>query len=152
MLDAIQVLLLTVVAICFATHRWLRSRCTLPSSHATHVETKTAKDGRTFRVRGVPLDWDADRLRTFLMEQDGSATPIVGSIAPEIHGRSLTGTATFRDAPVALQTLRTGQTSRFLLPGSPEKQSIRPEHLILDVDFLGVTTLFAPPDEDHKVE
>jgi len=48
------------------------------------------KRGFTFRVRGVPLDWDTDKLKSLLVDQVGSAGPIISSLALEIHGRSRT--------------------------------------------------------------
>ncbi|CEI70947.1 unnamed protein product [Fusarium venenatum] len=45
-----------------------------------------------------------------------------------------------------------GQTRSILLPRSSENQSIPPGYLALDGDFFGITTLYAPPLDDHKVD
>ncbi|ORY68939.1 uncharacterized protein BCR38DRAFT_455751 [Pseudomassariella vexata] len=88
---------------------------------------------RTFCIRGVPLDWDVDHLRSFLVDQDSSAGPIVRSLFPDIDGRSHTGTVTF-------QSITYGT-----LPKLSEN------NLKLDDGFLGVTTLFTPLADDHKI-
>ncbi|RYP55588.1 hypothetical protein DL771_012342 [Monosporascus sp. 5C6A] len=133
-------------------HCWLLS-CFKPSSpepiRPTRLPAKPAKDARTFRVRGVPLGWDADRLQSFLEKQDGLGGAIVRSLALEIHGRSSSGTVTFRDVPAALKALRPEKTWDLTLPSRP---GMRPECLSLDADFFGMTTLFAPPDEDHRLD
>ncbi|KAG7001762.1 Protein SERAC1 [Fusarium oxysporum f. sp. conglutinans] len=107
---------------------------------------------RTFRVRGAPLDWDADRLRSFLAEREGSVGVIVKSLAHEIHGRSRTATVTFQTVPLRLQALQTGRTWSILLPKPSGCQSTRDQYLVLDDGFLGITTLFTPPADDHRVD
>ncbi|KAI3572140.1 hypothetical protein IWW34DRAFT_824446 [Fusarium oxysporum f. sp. albedinis] len=107
---------------------------------------------RTFRVRGAPLDWDADRLRSFLAEREGSVGVIVKSLAHEIHGRSRTATVTFQTVPLRLQALQTGRTWSILLPKPSGCQSTRDQYLELDDGFLGITTLFTPPADDHRVD
>lgn len=103
------------------------------------------KGGWTFRVRGVPHDWDRGSLQSFLAEQDDSANPAVRSLANEIHGRSQTATVSFQGTPRQL---------RIPLPPHPTgpTEPTEPQVLILDDKFLGVTTLYTPPPEDHKVE
>ncbi|XXH04158.1 Peptide chain release factor 1, mitochondrial [Hypoxylon texense] len=100
------------------------------------------KGGRTFRVRGVPCDWNRDSLQSFLAEQDDAGEPAVKSLAKEIHGRSQTATVSFRGTPRRLQ---------INLPPHPTRPA-EPQILTLDDAFLGVTTLFAPPEEDHNVD
>lgn len=136
--DTIQLCLLTIVAIfAVVAYRW------------THLE-RPPKDGRTFRVRGVPPHWNIDELQSFLAEHDGPAGPTVKSLAHEIHARSSTGTVIFQN--VSLPTARTWRIS-LPQPSEPSKiQPARDQHLTVDDDFLGITTLYAPPPEDHKVE
>lgn len=107
--------------------------------------------GNTFRIRGVPLQWDAERLKSFLAEQDGSVDPVIMSLSPEIDGGSSTGTVMFADAASLPRTLQTNSSWRISLPRSTGPPA-RPEYLIVDSDFHGITTLFAPPSDDHKVE
>ncbi|KAK7397941.1 hypothetical protein QQX98_012695, partial [Neonectria punicea] len=105
----------------------------------------------TFYVRGVPLDWDADRLQSFLAADESSAGSIVQSLAYEIHGLSNTATVAFQNTPLPAQKSRTGQ-KRVLLPRTTENQPARDQYLTLDDGFLGIITLYAPPLEDHKVD
>ncbi|KAK0611700.1 hypothetical protein B0T14DRAFT_440669 [Immersiella caudata] len=110
------------------------------------------KYGRTFRIRGVPLDWGADHVRSFLAEHYGLADPVIKSLAPEIHGSSSTGTVVFPDTVSLPDALRTGLVWRIPLPKHETDQPTRDECLTLDVDFHGFTTLFAPPPDDHKID
>lgn len=103
----------------------------------------------TFRVRGVPVAWEPDRLESFLAEQDTTAGPVVRSLARETHGRSLSATVTFQRIPIPLQDLPMGKTWDISVRN---RFGARPESLSLDTDFFGMTTLFVPPDKDHKVE
>ncbi|KAK0720516.1 hypothetical protein B0H67DRAFT_552679 [Lasiosphaeris hirsuta] len=60
--------------------------------------------------------------------------------------RYITATVTFGNAASP------GPTRRILLSEPPEDRPSRDQYVILDDDFYGVTTLFAPPSEDHKVD
>lgn len=104
--------------------------------------TKPKKE-LTFRVRGVPNDWDGDKLESFLIERDSPARPVVKSLAKEFHGRSQTATVSFRNTfqlPL-----------RISLP-TPYGQFGELQKLTLDHDFLGITSLFAPPHQNHNIE
>ncbi|RYO98636.1 hypothetical protein DL766_001064 [Monosporascus sp. MC13-8B] len=72
---------------------------------------------------------------------------MVRSLALEFYGRSSSGTVTFRDVPAALKALRPKKTWDLTLRSGP---GMRSECLSLDADFLGMTILFAPPDEDQS--
>ena len=111
-----------------------------------HQPPKTAP---TFCVRGVPLDWKSDDLRSLLARKHDSAAPDVRSLAVEVHGRSQTATVSFRNVPHELQMLRVGQPWEIPLPAMSDNRS---PIITLDRDFLGVATLYAPPPQDHKVE
>ncbi|RMZ79078.1 hypothetical protein DV737_g3580, partial [Chaetothyriales sp. CBS 132003] len=100
------------------------------------------KTARTFRVRGVPRDWHREGLESFLAAKDDSARPTVRSLAIEFHGRSQTATVSFRKAPGG---------SRIPLSVPPEVLGGSPS-LTLDDSFLGVTTLYSPHPQDHKVD
>lgn len=138
---ASQVFLLLPVAILSILVRgcWLGRRPPQVSG-PVRIEQKPAKYDKTFRVRGVPREWDPARLRSFLEEHDLHLT--VKSLAPEIHGRWSSGTVACQDAPAVL-------SMPLNLTNSP---GARRQVLTLDDDFVGMTTLFAPPDEDHRIE
>jgi hypothetical protein len=97
--------------------------------------------GKTYRVRGVPIEWHKDQLQSFLADHHGSHDAVIRSLALEAHGRSKTGTVTFRDVTQLPKTLR-----GCLQP------DVETQTLTLDDGFLGLTTLFAPPPEDHQIE
>ncbi|KAH6637140.1 P-loop containing nucleoside triphosphate hydrolase protein [Chaetomium tenue] len=50
------------------------------------------------------------------------------------------------------QTAASLPRTRILLPKPNESQLTPDEYLVLDGDFHGITTLFAPPPDDHKVD
>ncbi|PTB60145.1 hypothetical protein M431DRAFT_476679 [Trichoderma harzianum CBS 226.95] len=109
------------------------------------------RERRTFRVRGVPHDWNRDRLTSFLTE-NGYVGPVIQSLANEIHGRSQTATATFQSVPNQLQELLHDPANGIGLYVPSSDQHSRPRSLMLDTAFLGVTTLYTPPPQDHKVD
>lgn len=98
---------------------------------------------RTYRIRGIPLGWNANRLRTFLAESYRTEPQLIGSLACEIHGVSQTATVSFPD------DLKLPH-SQIRLPTS--SQLSRPQVVTIDDDFLGITTLYSPPTENHKIE
>lgn len=106
--------------------------------------------GKTLRARGVPVEWDSERLSAFL-EQRYASIPTITSLAREIDSRSQTGTIVFDPFPATLQELRDGHSVSARLPPTSGRP-VRPQYLTLDVDFLGITTLFAPHEQDHKIE
>lgn len=109
------------------------------------------RERRTFRIRGVPHDWNRDRLGSFL-EENGYTSPAIQSLANEIHGRSQTATVTFQEVPSQLKERLIDPAKGIALYVPSSDQLSRPRSLILDTAFLGVTTLFAPPPQHHKVE
>ncbi|KAH7318509.1 hypothetical protein B0I35DRAFT_451334 [Stachybotrys elegans] len=100
---------------------------------------------RTYRVRGIPLEWDADRLRAFLEAENNSPanTPLVGSLAHEIHRRSQTATISFPSGSEL-------PNRQVRLPASNSLS--RPQFITIDDDFLGITTLYMPPSQHHRVD
>jgi hypothetical protein len=106
------------------------------------------KEGKTFRVRGVPLEWDKPRVLSFLADQDSVAGPCIRSLASEVNGGDGTATVSFESTPLPLRKTLTGNSWQLPLP----EETPRPRQLTLDDDFFGLTTLYAPPPEDHKIE
>ncbi|KAL6835807.1 ankyrin repeat-containing domain protein [Trichoderma sp. SZMC 28015] len=109
------------------------------------------RERRNFRVRGVPHDWNRDRLRSFLME-NGYVNPVIHSLTNEIHGRSQTATATFQSVPNQLQERLADPAKGIGLYVPSSDQHSRPRSLMLDTAFLGVTTLYTPLPQDHKID
>jgi hypothetical protein len=127
------------------------------SQQSTGHQQRQNNVGTVFRIRGVPLAWDADQLQSFVAQQeelrsrDGSASPKISSLSGEVHGRSKVATAAFRTLPPALQADRPWSTS---LPGLDGQSSPLggPARLTFDRDFHGLTTLYCPAPEDHQIE
>ncbi|RKK93754.1 hypothetical protein BFJ68_g15424 [Fusarium oxysporum] len=86
-------------------------------SETVCVDSALPKNGRTFRARGVPLEWDANRLESFLADHEGSVGPVVRSLATEIHGRSQSATVTFQNLSHHLQAVHAGQTRVIAISG-----------------------------------
>ena len=121
----------------------------IPTTHPpANNQRPQPGEGWTFRVRGIPPGWDVDRLCTFLADQDDFACLSVRSLAVEVHGRWQTATAACQNTHSLLQTA--GRARRIPLPAVPNPPS--PACLTLDDDFLGLTTLYTPPSEHHKIE
>ncbi|KAM0664634.1 hypothetical protein ACQRIU_006492 [Beauveria bassiana] len=101
---------------------------TTSSSRASGSSTKT------FRITGVPNGWDKEELRSFMGNyfQDVS----IQSLAPRIDGGSGQATAILGDQ------VRDANPSGTSTIGG----------LTWDTDFVGMTTLFAPPQDDHKLD
>ncbi|KAK0729438.1 hypothetical protein B0H67DRAFT_476537 [Lasiosphaeris hirsuta] len=112
---------------------------------ALKAEKKQLKDDRTFRLRGVPLHWNDGDVQSFLEEHYRSAAPIVKSLAAEIHAQSSTSTVTFR-------SVASLPSSTWYIPLSKQPKNQPTRDASFDNDFHGITTLFAPPPDDHKVD
>ncbi|KAM3429156.1 hypothetical protein MY4824_008411 [Beauveria thailandica] len=105
---------------------------------ATPITTSSAgaagSSAKTFRISDVPNDWDKEKLESCMGNY--FQTVSIQSLAPRIDGRSGQATAML-DGPV--QNAKSNETS--IIGG-----------LQWDTDFYGMTTLFAPPPEDHKLD
>ncbi|PHH75427.1 hypothetical protein CDD80_2380 [Ophiocordyceps camponoti-rufipedis] len=102
---------------------------------------RPANHDKALRVRGVPRHWEVSRLETFLKQHDADLK--VKSLAQEIHGRSSTGTVSCRDGSDVASSIPLSQDSA---------SGTRPQVLTLDADFTGMTTLYAPRDENHRLD
>ncbi|PCD20339.1 hypothetical protein AU210_016206 [Fusarium oxysporum f. sp. radicis-cucumerinum] len=143
-----QLVLLTLVLVTTIFAHWLCYSQTQSSSDKTHLSKPTIRQ-KTFRVSNVPLDWNKDRLQSFLTEQGDITGPAVESLAVDIDGRCSTGTVTFQNILKQHQNDRSWEIPLQRPPGS---QSARDRCLVLDDAFLGITPLFDPQPEDHKVD
>ncbi|CAH0053553.1 unnamed protein product [Clonostachys solani] len=121
----------------------------IDSNPDTANETKRSDRGKTFRIRAVPITWDSNRLASFLRDSTDDTHPTVLSLAPEIHGRTQTATATFLRVP---PLPRGAKSWRIPLPAGNQLQNKRQKSIELDGDFLGVTTLYHPPPHEHQTD
>lgn len=110
---------------------------------------QSSKKLTTFRIRGVPLDWSWKRLRGHLEQHDPSSNPVIKSFALETDLLSYTATVVFTNPPPLTQKKKPWKIS---LDVSCETQSSEDGHLLIDNDFLGITSLFSPKPSDHKLE
>lgn len=143
-----QLAILTFVLLTTIFAYWLFGSQILPVSETSHP-SKPTKRRKTFRISGVPPDWDEDRLQLFLISQDDIVEPLIKSLTIDIDGHCSTGTATFQSVPKRFQN---GCPWRIPLPRLPQTQSARDQYLIIDHALLGITTLYNPPPEDHSVK
>lgn len=138
-----QITLLAILAIfTFLAWRWYFGH-----SNST-TGTKENKDLDTWRVTGVPREWDAKQLQEFLETTKG-ATPIIRSLAQEIDTHSNTATITFDDLVLSSQCC---QSEQIPLPEHSDAGIRRDRYITLDKAFLGITTLYTPPRDNHKIE
>lgn len=145
-LPASQLLLLSIVLLLsLAAINWLFWRRSRPDA----AQRKRTNNGRTFRVRGIPADWDTKRLTSLLMETF-DLVPTVTSLAQEIQTGVQSATVSFQAASDVLRMPEPGTSIR--LPRSLNEEASRRAYLQLDDDFHGMTTLFTPPEDDHRVE
>lgn len=123
----------------------------LSSEPVTASEPKRGpKGGTTFRVRGVPLGWSRAQLQAHLELHEPTSQPVVKSLAVEIDGQSQTATVNFSSPPPPEKSAKPWYIP---LPSAVEDNlAVSNLPLRLDGDFLSITTLFAPPAEDHQVE
>ncbi|KEY71346.1 hypothetical protein S7711_10245, partial [Stachybotrys chartarum IBT 7711] len=113
------------------------------------VQRKHTNNGRTFRVRGIPADWDTKRLASLITETF-DLVPTISSLAQEIQSGVQSATVSFQAAPDVLRMLGLGRS--IPLPRLSNEKASRRVYLQLDADFHGMTTLFVPPEDDHRVE
>ncbi|KAK5987003.1 Nephrocystin-3-like protein [Cladobotryum mycophilum] len=108
-------------------------------SEDTRIEEP--KQGTTFRVCGVPIDWDNKKLQSFLADQRIIDMEIE-SLALEANAGSQTATLMFQTMPSQLQH---NPNLSISLPKALNAQLAGKQYLTFGKDFLGITTLFAPP-------
>ena len=123
----------------------------IKSESASNSEPRRGpKGGSTYRIRGVPLDWDIDQLQRHLELHEPDAQPVVKSLADEVDGFFRTATVNFLNPPSPQKTAKPWYIP---LPQEEEDEfAVSSLPLRLDSGFIGITTLFAPPEEDHEIE
>lgn len=103
----------------------------------------------TYRVRGVPADWDEQRLQSFLNDQETVTDAAIESLAHDNNGICQVATVTFVNLPSQLQHAHSWSIP---IPRTPNTKRTRKQYLTIDKDFHGLTTLYTPSSEDHKIE
>ncbi|PCD20340.1 hypothetical protein AU210_016207 [Fusarium oxysporum f. sp. radicis-cucumerinum] len=141
------VLLLVVLVITILAFYWLFGSQILLAAEKAHLSQ--TERWKTFRVSGIPRDWNKDRLRSFLADLDDTVRPVVESLTADIDGRCSIATVTSQDFSKHFQN---GQSWKIPLRQLPGSQSARDRYLVLDDAFLGITSLFDPQPEDHKID
>lgn len=101
--------------------------------------------GETIRVRGVPLSWKINKLESFLGVEGEKTT-----LERDLKGVSQTATITLREVPDTLRPA-SPQTCRKIPLGSSSGGTQR-KSLTVDLDFDGMTPLYAPREKDHRIE
>ncbi|OPB40304.1 hypothetical protein A0O28_0003830 [Trichoderma guizhouense] len=109
-----------------------------------------SKETSTYRVSGVPLDWDDDKLRTFLMRMELAEVMTIDSIAKEANIESKTATVTLANSNLQHSP---GKSHQFYLSEEYHNDILNLDRsLSVENDFIGLTTLYAPPPRDHKID
>ncbi|KAL7896425.1 hypothetical protein HDV63DRAFT_401235 [Trichoderma sp. SZMC 28014] len=106
-------------------------------------------DAISFRVRGVPTDWGREQLQSFLNSQENGMDVSIKSLAIEAGEQYQSATITFQDLPLRLQKYPQWD---IVVPETFTAMAAGEQYLSIDKDFYGLTTLFAPPPRDHKIE
>ena len=130
---------------------------------------------RTWRVRGVPLDFDKKKLADVLRhhpdlqfpndvppnDTNGDDGVLVHTLAPDLRFREKVATIRFRNLPTQLDTLQSNGQLTIDLPVTPEnpptglkrkRDSLQTVKLTIDEHFNGITVLFSPPTEEHQID
>ncbi|PTB68134.1 hypothetical protein BBK36DRAFT_1114998 [Trichoderma citrinoviride] len=137
--------LLTIV-----TYHFVLQRLTPSTVKPKGAQKSSVVHNLTYRVMGVPIDWDRERLRLFLTAETNLESLSIKSLAREANTDFQTATATLGDAPSHLRNIQSWQIR---IPKAPNAQPFGEQQwLVVERDFLGITTLYAPPPDDHKVD
>lgn len=140
----------TTCVLTIVTGYWVLRRRALITNPICSEKQILSRETSTYRVSGVPLDWDRERLQTFLKSRELAEVITIDSIAREANIESQTATVTL--------------TNSYMLqwPGKSRQFSLSEEHdndflnlnrsVSVENNFIGLTTLYEPPVRDHKIE
>jgi hypothetical protein len=135
------VFLTTISLITIFIYRWILGRSTVESKSEKKA---SPKEKTTFRVTGIPASWDRQQIRSFLQTQESTTEVSIESLASEEHGGLQVATVTFGNT-----LLQHGPSWSIPIPSEPDN---RKQYLTIDKDFHGMTALYTPPLQDHKIE
>jgi hypothetical protein len=124
-----------------AIYRWALARSTIKSQRDEKASTK---EKTTFRVTGIPTSWDRQQIHSFLQNQGSMTDIFIESLASEEHGGLQVATVTFENT-----LLQHGPSRSIPIPSESNSRKL---YLTVDKDFHGITALYVPPVQDHKIE
>lgn len=127
----------------------LRRRALITNSKRPEKQIRS-RDTSTYRVSGVPLDWDREKLRTFLKRRELAEVITIDSIAREANIESQTATVTLTNSYMQQWP---GKSRQFTLSEEHYNDFLNLNRSVsVEKDFIGLTTLYEPPARDHKIE
>ncbi|QYT05472.1 hypothetical protein H0G86_012366 [Trichoderma simmonsii] len=135
--------LIVVTSYCVSRRRALITKPKRPKKQIWSKET-------TYRVSGVPLDWDHEKLRTFLMRMELAEVMVMKSLAHEANIESQTATVTLTNSYMQQWP---GKSRQFSLSEEHDNDFLDLNRSVsVENDFIGLTTVFEPPVRDHKID
>ncbi|TFB02189.1 hypothetical protein CCMA1212_005710 [Trichoderma ghanense] len=148
-IDSLSLLAAIIVAIC--TYHCVLRRLTRSTAKPSETPKADASPNlkTTFRVSGVPLSWDQELLQSLITSKTSISDVVIESLAHEAGVDLQTATVTLGTNPPKLQN---GRTWQIPLPQEPDSQPVGEQWLAIEKDFHGITTLYAPPPEDHRID
>ncbi|KAK3364037.1 hypothetical protein B0T25DRAFT_443738, partial [Lasiosphaeria hispida] len=104
---------------------------------------------QTWRIRGVPADFDEAELEDVLQKHPALQPPH-GDLADDGHGGNSIGNGV--QAHTLASDLRHDQVATYILVGGKRKRGSSTIKLAIDQHFHGITVLFSPSTENHTVD
>ncbi|KAL7936536.1 hypothetical protein V8C35DRAFT_295770 [Trichoderma chlorosporum] len=151
LMDTGNLSVVAITATCIltiATYYWASRRHTLRVKSQPLEASNRPQEPKTYRVNGIPLDWDREKLRSFLMHSEHLAdTVVVESLAHEANLETKTATVTLTNSSLQHSS---GRSRQILIP--QEMDVLFNRHLSIEKEFLGMTTLYEPLSKDHKID
>jgi hypothetical protein len=126
---------------------WFLGRSAPSTAESVGKKEAIRKDNNTFRIIGIPAEWDHAKLHSFLKNQESITDAAIESLAPENHGGSQVATVTLGNV-----SLQHGRSWSIPIPMMSGVKPGRKQYLTVDKDFHGITALYTPSLQDHKLE
>ncbi|KKP01442.1 hypothetical protein THAR02_06438 [Trichoderma harzianum] len=139
----------TTCTLIIVTCYWV-SRRHLSTARSKQREEKIwPKEISTYRVSGVPLDWDREKLQTFLICKNLAEEMVIKSLVHEANIESQTATVTLTNS---FSQNWPGRSRQFSLSDEYDDNFLFDRSISIEKDFLGLTTLYEPPAPYHKID
>ena len=105
---------------------------------------------RVFRVQGIPLDLTQSKLKSVLTARYTATDDqiVIKSLAVDYGGENQVATISFKSLPPELNRREPRDEWTQVVPAGSQRQS----YWTVDDDFHGLTVLFSPPTDEHKLE